>query len=578
MSKITLRCAIYTRKSTEEGLEQEFNSLDAQREACAAFITSQLGQGWKELSKLYDDGGISGGTMERPALLDLLADIKAGKVDVVVVYKIDRLTRSLMDFAKIVEVFDAHKVSFVSVTQQFNTLSSMGRLTLNVLLSFAQFEREVTAERIRDKVAASKSKGMWMGGPSPIGYVVREKKLIIDPEGAETVRQIYAQYAELGSVRKLKDHLDRAGLLTKRRIRKDGTPSGGKTFGRGHLQWILANPIYVGLMTHKGKISEGQHEAIIARDTWDATQLLLTNKAPRERKATDDQLKVANQGNSKNSNRALLSGILYDETGDRVTPSFANKAGVRYRYYVSMRLLHEGKKDSSGWRLPAKPLEEVVLKELGLLLADQQRLHAVFNMGDMTIPALEKVAAKAKLLSVDLVSEDHAKAHTVRHQIIDRITLAPELLTIALNRQSFAALLDLHLDDSTTEEKTCNISVPFALKRRGNEAKLIIGEHSEETNLVDETLIKIISNAHRWMQQLQSGAATTVVEIAKAETLDDGEISRVLPLAFLAPDIVEAILDGRHPLNLTARDLKRLKPMPTSWANQRQILGFPAKI
>lgn len=246
MSKITLRCAIYTCKSTEEGLEQEFNSLDAQREACAAFITSQVGQGWKELPKLYDDGGISGGTMERPALLDLLTDIKAGKVDVVVVYKIDRLTRSLMDFAKIVEVFDAHKVSFVSVTQQFNTLSSMGRLTLNVLLSFAQFEREVTAERIRDKVAASKSKGMWMGGPTPIGYIVKEKKLIIDPIGAETVRKIYGQYAEHGSVRKLKEHLDRVGLLTKHRIRKDGTPSGGKSFGRGHLQWILTNPIYAG--------------------------------------------------------------------------------------------------------------------------------------------------------------------------------------------------------------------------------------------------------------------------------------------------------------------------------------------
>jgi site-specific DNA recombinase len=256
MSKITLRCAIYTRKSTEEGLEQEFNSLDAQREACAAFITSQLGQGWKELPKLYDDGGISGGTMERPALLDLLADIKAGKVDVVVVYKIDRLTRSLMDFAKIVEVFDAHKVSFVSVTQQFNTLSSMGRLTLNVLLSFAQFEREVTAERIRDKVAASKSKGMWMGGPSPIGYAVREKKLIIDPEGAETVRKIYAQYAELGSVRKLKEYLDRAGLLTKHRIRKDGTPTAGYiNCNRVRLQPLLKSQKLKLWMTVKSAVS-----------------------------------------------------------------------------------------------------------------------------------------------------------------------------------------------------------------------------------------------------------------------------------------------------------------------------------
>ncbi len=574
MSKITLSCAIYTRKSTEEGLEQEFNSLDAQREACAAFITSQVGQGWKELPKLYDDGGISGGTLERPALLELLADIKAGKVDVVVVYKIDRLTRSLMDFAKIVEVFDAQKVSFVSVTQQFNTLSSMGRLTLNVLLSFAQFEREVTAERIRDKVAASKSKGMWMGGPAPIGYVVKEKKLIIDPNGAETVKQIYAQYAELGSVRKLKEHLDDVGLLTKHRIRKDGPPSGGKTFGRGHLQWILTNPIYAGLMSHKGKISEGQHEAIIARDMWHATQLLMSNKAPCERKATDDQLKVANNGSSKNSKRALLSGILYDETGDRVTPSFANKAGVRYHYYVSMRLLHQGKKDSSGWRLPAKPLEDLVMKELDLLLADQKRFHAVFDTVNMSIPEFEKIASNAKQLNFDLAKDNH----TILHQMIERITLAPGLLTIILSRRNFADLFDLKLDDCNPEEKTYALFVPFSMKRRGNEAKLIIGDRIAVPSLVDEALIKTISNAHRWMKQLQSGAAATVVEIAKAEDLDDGEVSRVLPLAFLAPDIVEAILDGRQPLNLTARDLKRLKPLPTSWAIQRQVLGFPAKI
>ena len=575
MSKIILRCAIYTRKSTEEGLEQEFNSLDAQREACAAFITSQVGQGWKELPKLYDDGGISGGTMDRPALLELLVDIKARKVDVVVVYKIDRLTRSLMDFVKIVEVFDTHKVSFVSVTQQFNTLSSMGRLTLNVLLSFAQFEREVTAERIRDKFAASKAKGMWMGGPTPIGYVVKEKKLIIDPNGAETVRQIYEQYAVLGSVRKLKEHLDHIGLVTKHRSRKDGTPTGGKSFGRGHLQWILTNPIYAGLMTHKGNISQGQHEAIIARDMWDATQLLMSKKAPRERKDyNSDPIPNIN----KTTSSALLSGILFDETGDRVTPSHANKAGVRYRYYVSMRLLHEGKKDSSGWRLPAKLLEDVVLKELGLLLGDQQRLLAKLNIADMTIPQLEKISAKSNLLKVELTSDNATKARAILHQIVDRITIAPRLLIITLNRRKVADLLDVQVSNNDLDENTCVLSVPLALKRQGNEAKLIIGEQVNEPILVDEALINTISNAHRWMQQLQSGAASTVIEIAKAEALDDGEISRVLPLAFLAPDIVESIFDGRQPLNLTARDLKRLKPLPTSWAKQRQALGFPAKI
>ena len=417
-----------------------------------------------------------------------------------------------------------------------------------------------------------------MGGPTPIGYVVKEKKLIIDPDGAEIVMQIYAQYRELGSVRKLKEHLDCIGLLTEHRIRKDGTPSGGKSFGRGHLKWILTNPIYAGLITHKGKISEGQHEAIIARDLWDATQRLMTNRAPRERKFSSDVLKGANNAFGGNRNAALLSGILYDETGDRVTPSFANKAGVRYRYYVSMRLLHEGKKDSSGWRLPAKKLEDVVLKELGLLLADQQRLHAVFDVGDLNIPALEKIASKAKLLSVDLLSDDHAEAHAVLQQVVDRIAIAPGLLTISLNRKKGAALLDVQVSNNDLEKNTYALLVPFALKRRGNEAKLIIGDHAQAPALVDEPLIKIISNAHRWMHQLQSGAAATVVEIAKAETLDDGEISRVLPLAFLAPDIVKAILGGRQPFYLTARDLKRLKPLPTSWANQRQVLCFPAKI
>jgi site-specific DNA recombinase len=572
MSKITLRCAIYTRKSTEEGLEQEFNSLDAQREASAAFIVSQVGQGWKELSKHYDDGGISGGTMERPALLDLLADIKAGKVDVVVVYKIDRLTRSLMDFAKIVEVFDTHKVSFVSVTQQFNTLSSMGRLTLNVLLSFAQFEREVTAERIRDKVAASKSKGMWMGGPTPIGYIVIDKKLIIDPDGAATVKQIYTQYIVLGSVRKLKEHLDRYGFLTKHRIRKDGSPSGGTPFGRGHLHWILTNPIYTGLIKHKGKISEGQHEAIIARDLWEETQLLMLNKAPRERKNSNETLKTTQQNN------ALLSGILYVESIDRMSPSFANKNGIRYRYYVSKRLLHEGKKDSSGWRLPAKPLEELVVNELCDLLNDNHRLHLVFNICDMNIATLEKIASKTQELSIDLKSNDQTIAHLTVHKIIDRITVAPDLLTITINRKNFATILGVHFHEDSLEKTTYDLSIPFTLKRRGNEAKLIIGDRVEGPTHAYEALTKTICNAHRWMQQLQSGAAATVAEIAKSEALDDGEISRVLPLAFLAPDIVESILDGRQPLNLTNRNLKRLKPLPTSWAHQRHALGFPAKI
>ena len=575
MTKITLRCAIYTRKSTEEGLDQEFNSLDAQREACTAFINSQVGQGWKALPKLYDDGGISGGTMVRPALHELLADINAGKIDVVVVYKIDRLTRSLMDFAKIVEVFDKHKVSFVSVTQQFNTLSSMGRLTLNVLLSFAQFEREVTAERIRDKFAASRSKGMWMGGPTPLGYIVRDKKLLVHPEEAETIKKIYSLYEQLSSVRKLKEHLDQLGLMSKLRVRNDGTPTGGKLFGRGQLQWILTNPIYAGLTSHKGKLSEGQHEAIIARDTWNSIQSFLANRAPRQRMHLAGELK---KSPAVTQNTALLAGIIYDETDDRLTPSHANKAGVRYRYYVSMRLLHEGKKDTSGWRLPAKTLEELVLKQLDLLLRDHKQLHSILNLTNVNIQDLEKTMASVASLCLGVACDNYSKVRAILCEIVDRIVVAPGLLTITLNRKKLASLLNVQLNDSDIDSDCYCLSVPFSFKRRGKEPKIIIGDEVEAQKFFDEALINTIRNAHRWMRQLQSAQSSTVVEIAKSESLDDGEISRVLPLAFLAPDIVEAILEGRQPLALTARVLKRLKPLPLSWIEQRQILGFPSKI
>ncbi|MBZ9711157.1 recombinase family protein [Mesorhizobium sp. ESP7-2] len=275
-----LRCAVYTRKSSEEGLDQEFNSLDAQREACVAFIASQIGLGWKLIPDRYDDGGISGGTMERPALQRLLQDIRNKKVDVVVVYKIDRLTRSLMDFSKIVEIFDASAVSFVSVTQQFNTTTSMGRLTLNVLLSFAQFEREVTAERIRDKIAASKKKGMWMGGVVPLGYRVEHRKLVIDDAEAKIVRHLFDRYLVLKSVRDLADEAARGGLVTRTRERRDGTVSVTKPFGRGNLHHLLSNPIYIGKIKHKEQVHDGEHQPIIAGPVFDAAQALLASQAP----------------------------------------------------------------------------------------------------------------------------------------------------------------------------------------------------------------------------------------------------------------------------------------------------------
>ena len=355
------RCAIYTRKSSEEGLEQEFNSLHAQREACEAFIKSQAGEGWRLIRTHYDDGGLSGATMERPALQRLMADIDKGLVDAVVVYKVDRLTRSLADFAKMVEVFDARGVSFVAVTQQFNTTTSMGRLTLNVLLSFAQFEREVTGERIRDKIAASKRKGIWMGGLVPLGYEVRDRQLVINEAEATTVRHIFSLYCELGSVRLLKDELDRLGVRSKIRVSKDGVESGGQAFSRGALYTLLRNPIYVGEIRHKGVCHSGQHAPIVDRAIWDKVAQLL--------RGYSTGCGARNSGTKS----CVLVGKLFDESGEGLTPSHAVKGDRRYRYYVSRSLMKgPAARVDRGWRLPAAEIERSLAGAAQSILDDQQ--------------------------------------------------------------------------------------------------------------------------------------------------------------------------------------------------------------
>jgi site-specific DNA recombinase len=354
------RCAIYARKSSEEGLDQDFNSLDAQREACAAFIQSQKHEGWTVLPTQYDDGGYSGGTMERPALQRLLADIEANRIDVVVVYKVDRLTRALSDFAKLVEVFDRREVSFVSITQQFNTTTSMGRLTLNVLLSFAQFERELIGERVRDKIAASKKKGMWMGGTVPLGYDVRDRKLMVNESEARTVVDIFRRYLRLKSVRALAEELAAAGFRTKRRYRPDGTEYGNQRFSHGALYLMLQNRTYRGEATHKGNAYPGEHSAIVEQSLWDAVQVVLA----------ENRVARANGANTKQP--SLLSGMIFDEAGDRLTPTWSVKKGTRYRYYVSSSLVTgRGQTQASGRRIPAGNLERVVIDRLRSFFANQ---------------------------------------------------------------------------------------------------------------------------------------------------------------------------------------------------------------
>jgi DNA invertase Pin-like site-specific DNA recombinase len=359
----TIRCAVYTRKSSDEGLEQSFNSLEAQREACEAYIASQRHEHWRCLGNQYDDGGYSGGSMERPALRQLLADIDAGKVDTVVVYKVDRLTRSLADFAKIIERFDASQVSFVSVTQQFNTTTSMGRLTLNVLLSFAQFEREVTGERIRDKIAASKRKGMWMGGRVPVGYDVKDQKLIVHTAEADQVKKIFRLYLKLGCVAKLKAQLDQDDVKSKERLSASGVKSGGMSYSRGALYTLLQNRIYLGKIPHREATYAGEHDAIIPQDLWDKVQDRLTanNKVRR------------NGGNAKSP--SLLVGLLYDDQGNRFTPSHAVKRGKRYRYYVSQAAIHHraaAKGDPT--RIPAEEIESVVCRRIQSFLSSPEQL------------------------------------------------------------------------------------------------------------------------------------------------------------------------------------------------------------
>ena len=362
-TKSVIRCAIYTRKSSEEGLEQSFNSLEAQREACEAYIASQKHEHWRAITTHYDDGGYSGGSMERPALRQLLADIDAGKVDTVVVYKVDRLTRSLADFAKIIERFDAREVSFVSVTQQFNTTTSMGRLTLNVLLSFAQFEREVTGERIRDKIAASKRKGMWMGGTVPVGYDLRERKLFVNANEAAHVMKIFRLYLELGCVAKLKARLDRDGVQSKTRMSRSGKKSGGRTYSRGALYCLLQSPIYIGKIPHRDATYAGEHTAIIPQELWDNVQDRVRTNSKVRRNATNVK------------SPSLLVGLLFDDHGNRFTPFHADKNGKRYRYYVSQAKIHNKTTASAGpTRIQAQDIEGIICCRIQSLLNSPEHL------------------------------------------------------------------------------------------------------------------------------------------------------------------------------------------------------------
>ena len=484
-----LRCAVYTRKSTEEGLEQQFNSLDAQREACEAFILSQKHEGWVVLLKAYDDGGFSGGNMERPGLVRLLADVRDHKVDVVVVYKVDRLTRSLSDFAKIVETFDGQGVSFVSVTQQFNTTNSMGRLTLNVLLSFAQFEREVSAERVRDKIAASRRKGMWMGGSIPFGYDLKDQRYIINEPEAQVVREIFTLYLQFKCVRALQREVAKRGYKTRERTFKSGKASGGNTFGRGHLYYLLNNRTYRGEAVHKETAYGGAHEPIIDLQTWDQVQTLLQSN------------RIDRKAGKGFRDASLLAGILFDEKGNRLSPSHSTKNGSRYRYYVSQAVLqHEPDKAGATKRIPAQVLEDFVCRQIEVLLKNPAKLTDELCGKDCSSELTQKVVHA----STDYLAKPAtpARRDSIHRTLLTKVVISKEEVEITFNRQGLRGLLKI--SDQIKSEESQNNEQPITrrsairIKHSGRPGKILISEFDPiPDHRHNENLINVIVRAHK---------------------------------------------------------------------------------
>ncbi|MEO5707781.1 MAG: recombinase family protein [Alteraurantiacibacter sp.] len=541
-----MRCAVYTRKSTEDGLEQEFNSLDAQREACEAYILSQRHEGWSLVPNHYDDGGFSGGSMDRPGLKALLADIEAGQVDVIVVYKVDRLTRSLADFAKIVEQLDAKQASFVSVTQAFNTTTSMGRLTLNVLLSFAQFEREVTGERIRDKIAASKKKGMWMGGPVPLGYEVIDRKLVPVPDEAERVRTIMRRYLELRTAPLLLAALHREGILTKVQNRTSGPHRGGIPFRRGSLFYLLKNPVYRGKIVHRDQVYDGEHEAIVDQDLWDAVQAQLAEKAPpRKRPKNDPQ-------------QAMLRGLFTDPHGRPMVPTYATKRSRRYAYYETRKDLARPN-DPRATRFVQGQVERHLIVQLTALLEDEHALRR-----------LSKCEGAGQLRNMFAASRTLARQLAL-HSIHDD---AVRSLVASMHVRADQIHVSLYLK-ALAIQSDCSViwSMPLPDRKPWREAKLRIdAEHKGKGP--DIKLVQLIADAFEARKLVFSNPDLSINQIAIKESRCRKQLAKMVRVSWLSPQIIESILAGTQPGPIN-RTLLLETEVPLDWAAQEALLGFP---
>ena len=535
MSDKKIRCAIYTRKSTEEGLEQEFNSLQAQREACESYIKSQKHENWQLLPTEYDDGGYSGGNMERPALKRLLLDVQNGLIDIIVVYKIDRLTRSLMDFSKIVEVLDKHNASFVSITQHFNTTTSMGRLTLNMLLSFAQFEREVTGERIRDKISASKKKGMWMGGKPPLGYYRKDKKIYPDEEKAKLVISMFQKYAELKSTTLLKDWLNKEG----------------HNISVGNLNCILRNKAYIGLVGHKGTWYQGEHEGIIPIELFEQVQTVMAdNRINRQH---------------YDPKKSLLSGKLYDDKGNAMSPSWSTGcSGKTYRYYVSQAIIRkEPNKLGKIGKVSLPQLENFIDSWFDQFLREKPKIYPHIQHFEVS-----KQKKLLKLLSSYTITRDIEKA------LIKRVQLDPNKVEITLHTEQVLELFNAIYENrgmyqlKPEELKTENTyTEPYHIGVIDNGAKVIVGQFTKPDKHQEQNLTKIVVQAFKWHQDVLNGASTK--QIAKQEKVSYQYVIRLLNLSFLSPRIVRAILNGKQSADCTLKKLFLIKS--SNWYEQEQI-------
>jgi site-specific DNA recombinase len=528
-----VRCAIYTRVSTEHGLDQEFNSLDAQYEAASAYIKSQAHAGWTPIRSRYDDGGYSGGSIDRPDLQRLLEDIRAHRIDVIVVYKVDRLTRSLADFAKLVELFDTHGVSFVSVTQQFNTTTSMGRLTLNVLLSFAQFEREVTSERIRDKIAASKRKGIWVGGNLPLGYQMQDCKIAIVEEEAELVRAIYRRYLELGSVNELLRDLKERNVRTKSRLLSTGATRGGIPFGRGALYYILSNHFYIGEVKYKHEILPGEQPPIMDRTLFDAVR-------------QKSLAQWSHRSTVRNKADHLLTGLLFDDAGHRMIPTHAKKAGIRYRYYASTPVLHgEAKTASTGSvsRIPAADVEGTVVKSL--------KEYLVVSQGN--------VATSAESLG----------DREVIAELVTRIVVHLDRLIITLQ--------STNADEESDSSDVRSLTIPWQKPPSRRSRQILLPHNAARSDVRPEQferrarLVSTIARGRQWLDDVVSGRVSTVTELCVREKCSVRQVNMTISLAFLAPNLVKAAVEGRLPRGV---GIERLRDPPAEWSRQFEALGL----